>query len=68
MHIISDMTSVTMLNRVGKEMALVVRFSSVRRDPGSADTARGPKAFSVKCFTEEGNWDWVILNKSLYIL
>ena len=42
-HDISDITSVDMLNGVGKKTPLVVRFSTVGGEKGSADSARDPR-------------------------
>ena len=47
-------TSVSMLSEVGKKTKCVVRFSTVGGEKGSADSARDPRGFSVKFYTEEG--------------
>jgi catalase len=65
---ISDLTSVDMLNAVGKETKCVARFSTVGGEKGSPDTARDPRGFSVKFYTEEGNWDWVYNNTPVFFL
>jgi catalase len=44
------------------------RFSTVGGEKGSADTARDPRDFSVKFFTEEGNWDWVFNNTPVFFI
>jgi catalase len=44
---------------VGKRTPLSARFSTVGGEAGSADTARDPRGFAVKFYTEEGNWDMV---------
>jgi catalase len=43
-----------MLSEVGKKTKCVVRFSTVGGEKGSADSARDPRGFSVKFYTEEG--------------
>ncbi len=43
----------------GKRTPVGVRFSTVGGEGGSADTARDPRGFAVKFYTEEGNWDLV---------
>ncbi|KAF9313602.1 hypothetical protein BGZ91_006213, partial [Linnemannia elongata] len=63
-HDISKFTKAKFLNRVGKRTPLFTRFSTVGGEKGSADTARDPRGFAVKFYTEEGNWDMVGL---LYI-
>jgi len=49
-----------MLSEVGKKTPCLVRFSTVGGEKGSADTARDPRGFAVKFFTDEGNWDLVL--------
>jgi hypothetical protein len=41
----------------GKRTELAVRFSTVGGESGSADTARDPRGFAVKFYTEDGNWE-----------
>lgn len=48
-----------MFDTVGKRTPVAVRFSTVGGESGSADTARDPRGFAVKFYTEEGNWDLV---------
>jgi catalase len=67
-HDISDITSIDMLSTVGKKTKAVARFSTVGGEKGSADTARDPRGFSVKFYTEEGNWDWVYNNTPVFFL
>lgn len=45
-----------LFDTVGKRTQLAVRFSTVGGESGSADTARDPRGFAVKFYTEEGNW------------
>jgi len=56
---ISDLTCADLFSEVGKKTPVLVRFSTVGGEKGSADTARDPRGFAVKFFTEEGNWDLV---------
>ena len=56
---ISDLTSADLFSEVGKKTDVLVRFSTVGGEKGSADTARDPRGFAVKFFSEEGNWDLV---------
>jgi catalase len=44
----------SMLGEVGKKTKCVARFSTVGGEKGSADSARDPRGFSVKFYTEEG--------------
>jgi catalase len=57
-----------MLKGVGKKTKLVNRFSTVGGEKGSADSARDPRGFSLKFYTEEGNWDWVFNNTPVFFL
>ena len=61
-------TSLDMLNGIGKKTKCVARFSTVGGEKGSADSARDPRGFSVKFYTEEGNWDWVFNNTPIFFL
>ncbi|TVY50813.1 Catalase [Lachnellula cervina] len=67
-HDISDITSIDMLSSVGKKTPCVARFSTVGGEKGSPDTARDPRGFSIKFYTEEGNWDWVYNNTPVFFL
>ncbi|MDD5435286.1 MAG: catalase, partial [Nitrospira sp.] len=42
-----------------KQTPVFVRFSTVVGARGSADTARDPRGFAVKFYTEDGNYDLV---------
>ncbi|XP_025017536.1 catalase isoform X1 [Tetranychus urticae] len=53
---------------VGKQTQLVVRFSTVGGESGSADTARDPRGFAIKFYTEEGNWDLVGNNTPIFFI
>ena len=48
-----------LFSSAGKKTPVAVRFSTVGGESGSADTARDPRGFAVKFYTEEGNWDLV---------
>ena len=52
-------TKANFLNGVGKRTPVLVRFSTVGGERGSADTARDPRGFAIKFYTEEGNHDLV---------
>ncbi|KAH0614640.1 uncharacterized protein H6S33_000276 [Morchella sextelata] len=65
---ITDLTSADMFNKVGKKTKALARFSTVGGEKGSADSARDPRGFSVKFYTEEGNYDWVFNNTPIFFL
>ncbi|KAL8641588.1 MAG: hypothetical protein Q9226_008615 [Calogaya cf. arnoldii] len=67
-HDISDICSIDMLNTVGKKTACVSRFSTSGGEKGSADSARDPRGFATKFYTDEGNWDWVYNNAPFFFL
>ena len=56
---ISDLCCADLFSEVGKKTPVLVRFSTVGGEKGSADTARDPRGFAIKFFTNEGNWDLV---------
>ena len=37
-------------------------------ESGSADTARDPRGFAIKFYTEEGNWDLVGNNTPIFFI
>lgn len=37
-------------------------------ESGSADTARDPRGFALKFYTEEGNWDLVGNNTPIFFI
>lgn len=57
-----------MLKGVGKKTKVLTRFSTVGGEKGSADSARDPRGFATKFYTEEGNWDWVFNNTPIFFL
>ena len=57
-----------MFEHVGKTTPIAVRFSTVGGESGSADTARDPRGFAVKFYTEEGNWDMVGNNTPIFFI
>src|ERR1700747_1148022 len=52
---VTGWTKAAFLNKVGKRTPLVIRFSTVAGELGSADTVRDPRGFAIKFYTEEGN-------------
>eukprot|EP01033_Poteriospumella_lacustris_P005438 gene5438-3877_t len=57
-----------MFETVGKRTPVAVRFSTVGGESGSADTARDPRGFAIKFYTEEGNWDLVGNNTPIFFI
>jgi catalase len=56
------------LNEVGVETPVFVRFSTVAGNEGSTDLARDVRGFAVKFYTKEGNWDLVGNNIPVFFI
>ena len=56
------------LNRVGEQVPVFVRFSTVGGNMGSPDLARDVRGFAVKMYTPEGNWDIVGNNIPVFFI
>ncbi len=56
---IKNLTKAKIFSEVNKKTPILIRFSSVIHSKGSPETARDPRGFAVKFYTEEGNWDLV---------
>jgi catalase len=67
-HDITKYTKAKLFSQVGKKTDLFMRFSTVGGERGSADTARDPRGFSIKFYTEEGNWDLVGNNTPVFFI
>lgn len=67
-HDVSDLTCAKYLQKVGQKTKTFTRFSTVGGEKGSADTARDPRGFSTKFYTEEGNTDWVFNNTPIFFI
>jgi catalase len=65
---ITNYTKAKVFSRVGKQTEVFVRFSTVGGEKGSADSARDPRGFAVKFYTEEGNWDLVGNNTPVFFI
>jgi catalase len=67
-HDISRYTRAKIFSEVGKKTELFARFSTVAGERGAADAERDIRGFSVKFYTEEGNWDLVGNNTPVFFL
>lgn len=67
-HDISKYTKARLFAVVGKQTETFVRFSTVGGERGSADSARDPRGFAVRFYTEEGNWDLVGNNTPIFFI
>ncbi len=64
----SKYTRAKLLLEKGKRTPLFVRFSTVIHSKDSPETARDPRGFAVKFYTEEGNWDLVGNNLKVFFI
>merc|ERR1712179_271026 len=67
-HDISKYCKAKIFEKVGKKTPIAIRFSTVGGEKGSADTARDPRGFAMKFYTEEGNWDLVGNNTPIFFI
>jgi catalase len=65
---ISKYTSAKLFSKVGNSCEAFVRFSTVAGESGTPDTARDPRGFACKFYTEEGNWDLVGNNTPVFFV
>ena len=65
---ITQYTRAKIFSEVGKKTELITRFSTVAGEMGAADAERDVRGFSVKFYTEEGNWDVVGNNTPVFFL
>ncbi len=65
---ISRYTRAKLFAKVGNRCETFARFSTVAGEQGSADTARDPRGFAIKFYTEEGNWDMVGNNTPVFFI
>ena len=67
-HDITNYTKAKIFNRIGKQTRMLLRFSTVGGEKGSADTERDPRGFAMKFYTEDGNWDLVGNNTPVFFV
>nr|WP_034561208.1 catalase KatA [Carnobacterium gallinarum] len=65
---VTKYTKADFLSEVGKKTDVFTRFSTVAGESGSSDTARDPRGFAVKLYTEEGNYDIVGNNTPIFFI
>jgi catalase len=66
--VITKYCKAKLFEQVGKRTPVAARFSTVGGESGSADTARDPRGFALKFYTEEGNWDLVGNNTPIFFI
>jgi len=65
---ITRYTRAQLFSKPGNSCRVLVRFSTVGGEKGSADTERDPRGFAVKFYTEDGNWDLVGNNTPVFFI
>jgi catalase len=61
-------TKMKLFSEVGKRTPIYIRFSTVAGSRGAPDTARDPRGFALKFYTEDGNWDLVGNNTPVFFI
>ncbi|CAL5220763.1 g2827 [Coccomyxa viridis] len=56
---ITELSAAAFLKEIGKKCPVTARLSTVVHERGSPESLRDVRGFSVKFYTEEGNWDFV---------
>jgi catalase len=65
---VAKYTRAKLFQEAGKRTPLFVRFSTVAGGMESPETARDPRGFAVKFYTEDGNWDLVGNNLKIFFI
>ncbi|PLR95037.1 catalase [Bacillus sp. T33-2] len=65
---VSKYTRAKVFHEEGKRTPVFVRFSTVVGARESSETARDPRGFAVKFYTEDGNWDLVGNNLKIFFI
>jgi catalase len=61
-------TRMRMMSAPGKRTEVFARFSTVAGSKGAPDTARDPRGFALKFYTEDGNWDLTGNNTPVFFI
>jgi catalase len=64
----STYTRAKLFQTAGTKTPLAIRFSTVIGGRDSSETARDPRGFAVKFYTEDGNWDLVGNNLAVFFI
>ncbi len=64
----SEFTMAAPFQKVGEKTEVAVRFSTVIHGKGSPETARDPRGFAVKFYTDQGNYDIVGNNLPVFFI
>jgi catalase len=61
-------TRAHLFRQAGRRTPVLVRFSTVGGEKGSADADRDPRGFAIKFYTEHGNYDLVGNNTPVFFI
>ncbi|XP_063702008.1 catalase-like [Culicoides brevitarsis] len=67
-HDITKYCAAKVFEKVGKRTPIAVRCSTVGGESGSSDTARDPRGFAVKFYTDDGIWDLTGNNTPIFFI
>ncbi|MBV7256622.1 catalase [Pacificimonas sp. WHA3] len=67
-HDITRYTRAKLFSEIGKTTDVLSRWSTVAGEQGAADAERDVRGFSLKFYTEEGNWDMVGNNTPVFFV
>lgn len=67
-HDVTQYCKAGVFSKVGKRTPVFTRFSTVGGEKGSADSARDPRGFAVKHYTDEGIWDMTGNNTPVFFI
>jgi catalase len=67
-HDITRYTCARLFDTVGKTTEVLSRWSTVAGERGAADAERDVRGFSLKFYTEDGNWDMVGNNTPIFFV
>jgi catalase len=65
---VTNFTRAKLLEKIGKQTEVFLRFSTVAGERGAADAERDVRGFALKFYTEEGNWDLVGNNTPVFFV
>ena len=67
-HDITKYCAAKVFEKIKKRTPVAIRFSTVGGESGSADTARDPRGFALKFYTDDGIWDLVGNNTPIFFI
>ncbi|SER43714.1 catalase [Tranquillimonas rosea] len=67
-HDITKYTCAKVFSEIGKTTEVLSRWSTVAGEQGAADAERDVRGFSLKFYTEDGNWDMVGNNTPIFFV